>query len=169
MRRSAWAAALWSCVASTAPAPRAVVTKMRRLSMDRSSQKNWFGSQIRRRLLNDIVRAFLAVGRNRVNADGLELRKSRVSRQSRIERKRNPGMLLIRQAVPGFRLRLHSGYQARGQRAGQALRPQRAAYALRCEREFAQAHARQRRDGVANRAGDQRHAVFAGAGRRIVG
>jgi hypothetical protein len=42
-------------------------------------------------------------------------------------------------------------------------RPEGAAHALRRERQFAQAHARQGRNGVADRAGDYRHAVLAGA------
>src|SRR5262249_39253964 len=49
------------------------------------------------------------------------------------------------------------------------LSPQRAANALGRERQLAQPHAGQRRDGVADRAGDERQPILAGASRRIVG
>src|SRR5262249_31080710 len=50
-----------------------------------------------------------------------------------------------------------------------SLRPQRAAHALGRERQLAKPHAGQRGDGVADRAGDERQPILAGASRRIVG
>jgi hypothetical protein len=89
---------------------------------------------------------------------------------ARIERKRNPGMpCQYGKAVPGFRLPLNPGYKLEGKGPPEPLRPQRPAHALRRERKLVQAHARQRRDGVADRARHHRHAVFPGAGRRVVG
>src|SRR4051794_37621072 len=48
-------------------------------------------------------------------------------------------------------------------------RAERAAYQVGCERQFAQAHAGQRGDRIADRAGDQRDAVLSGTQRWMVG